>query len=244
MLRFLTELRLADALDIAIVAVLLWMLIVWLRTTRARPAFVGLGILGIVYLVVQQLELRLTVRIFQGFFAAVVLMLIVIFQDDLRRLFERIAVAGLRPRRARPGPGVIEILTRAAAELASSRTGALIVIPGRDPLGRHLEGGVHLRGRISEALLLSLFDPHSVGHDGAVIVEGNEVSRFGVHLPLSSDPAALGPGGTRHAAALGLAERNDALCIVVSEERGTISVARNGRLRQLASVSQLAEELL
>lgn len=239
----LAEMRLADGLDIAIVAVLLWMLIIWLRTTRARPAFVGLGILGALYLLVQQLELRLTVRLLQGFFAAGVLMLIVIFQDDLRRLFERIAVAGLRPRRARPGPDVVEILSRAVARLAECRIGALIVLPGRDPLGRHMEGGVYLRGRVSDALLDSIFDPHSDGHDGAVLIEGNEVARFGVHLPLSSDRRALGSGGTRHAAALGIAERSDAFCIVVSEERGTISIARDGVLRRLDSADALAGEL-
>jgi uncharacterized protein (TIGR00159 family) len=239
----LAELRLSDAADVAIVAILLWMLIVWLRTTRARFAAVGLAILAGLYLLVQQLELQLTVRLFQGFFAAVVLVMIVVFQEDLRRLFERIAVAGLRRRRPRPGPDVVEIVTRAVADLARARVGALIVVPGRDPLERHMEGGAHLRGRVSEPLLLSLFDPHSPGHDGAVVLEGNEIARFAVHLPLSADAHPPGKGGTRHAAALGLAERSDALCIVVSEERGTVSVARNGRLRVLSRSEMIADEL-
>jgi uncharacterized protein (TIGR00159 family) len=239
----LAELRLSDAVDVAIVAILLWMLIVWLRTTRARFAAVGLAILTGLYLLAQQLELQLTVWLFQGFFAAVVLVMIVVFQEDLRRLFERIAVAGLRRRRPRPGPDVVEIVTRAVADLARASIGALIVVPGRDPLERHVEGGAHLRGRVSEPLLLSLFDPHSPGHDGAVVLEGNEIARFAVHLPLSADANPLGKGGTRHAAALGLAERSDALCIVVSEERGTVSVARNGRLRALSRPEMIADEL-
>ena len=241
--RMLAELRFSDAADVAIVAILLWMLIVWLRTTRARFAAVGLAILTGLYLLAQQLELQLTVWLFQGFFAAVVLVLIVVFQEDLRRLFERIAVAGLGRRRPRSAPDVVEIVTRAVADLAHASIGALIVIPGHDPLERHIEGGIHMRGRVSEPLLLSLFDPHSPGHDGAVLLEGNEIARFAVHLPLSADTRLPATGGTRHAAALGLAERADALCIVVSEERGTVSVARNGRLRALSRPEMIADEL-
>jgi hypothetical protein len=117
------------------------------------------------------------------------------------------------------------------------------VLPGREPLDRHVEGGISLQGKLSEALLLSLFDPNSPGHDGAVVLVGSRVERFGAHLPLSHDFAQLGPGGTRHAAALGLAERTDALCIVVSEERGAVSVAREARLRTLSQPEALAGEL-
>lgn len=243
MLRMLAKLRFSDVIDVAIVAVLLWLLIVWLRTTRARFAAVGLAILTGLYLLVQQLELQLTVWLFQGFFAAVVLVMIVVFQDDLRRLFERIAVAGMLRKRPRPGPDVVDIITRSVAELARKRTGALFVVPGRDPLERHMQGGIHLRGWVSEALLLSLFDPHSVGHDGAVVLEGNEIARFAVHLPLPVDAELQQTGGTRHAAALGLAERSDALCIVVSEERGTVTIARDGRLRELTRPEAVADVL-
>ena len=236
-LRAFTELRLSDAADVAIVALLLWALIVWLRHTRARFAIAGLGIVFCLYLLAQQLGLQLTVWLFQGFFAAAALVMIVVFQDDLRRLFERIAVAGLRRRRPRPAPDTVTSVVDAVVELGRSRVGALIVIPGRDPLDRYLEGGVYLRGRASEALLASLFDPHSAGHDGAILLEGNEVTRFGVHLPLSADTEALGQGGTRHAAALGLAERTDALCIAVSEERGTISLAEAGGLVEVDAAS-------
>lgn len=229
----LSQLAFRDLVDVAIVALLLWALLVWLRGTRARLALVGLGIVLGLYLLAQQVELQLTVWLFQGFFAVVVLVVIVVFQEDLRRLFERIAVTGLRPRRARPGPWAVGVVSRAIETLARNRIGALVVVPGRDPLDRHLEGGVHLRGRVSEALLQSLFDPHSAGHDGAVVLEGNEIARFAVHLPLSTDPGARGPGGTRHAAALGLTERSDALCVVVSEERGSVCLARDGRLREI-----------
>jgi hypothetical protein len=137
----------------------------------------------------------------------------------------------------------VDTLVRSLATLAQQRRGALIVLPGREPLESHLDGGIALDGRLSEPLLLSLFDPHSPGHDGAVLVEGERVTRFAVHLPLSSDHLQLGHRGTRHAAALGLSERTDALCLVVSEEHGTISVAQAGRLATLPSAQRAGERI-
>jgi hypothetical protein len=136
------------------------------------------------------------------------------------------------------------VIVRAVARLAANRVGALIVLPQREPIESHVEGGIALDGRLSEPLLLSIFDASSPGHDGAVILRGSQIERFAVHLPLSVNRAALGPGGTRHAAALGLAERCDATCVVVSEERGTVSVARDGLLRVLARPQDLAPELV
>ncbi|MCS5637796.1 MAG: diadenylate cyclase, partial [Myxococcota bacterium] len=109
-----------------------------------------------------------------------------------------------------------------------------------EPLDRHLDGGIHLDGRVSDPLLLSLFDPDTPGHDGAVLVQANRVLRFGVHLPLSTDWDRLGSGGTRHAAALGLAERCDAMCLVVSEERGEVSVAHGGEIHGVETTEELA----
>ena len=105
----------------------------------------------------------------------------------------------------------------------------MIVLQGNDPLERHINGGTNLDGIVSEPLLESLFDPHSIGHDGAVIIDGNRVTKFGCHLPLSMNTSKYENIGLRHTAALGLAERSDAICIVVSEERGTISLAYHGK---------------
>ena len=243
MLDPLLKISLTDAVDILFVSLLIWAIIAWLRHVRANLALLGLGIIGLFYLVALQLELQLTAWIFQSFFAVLVVLLVVVFQDDLRRLFERIAVLGLRRRRPHTEVGGAAAIYRALQQLAESHTGALLIIPGREPIERHLQGGVVLDANISEELLLSVFDPHSPGHDGAVLVQGDRLARFGVHLPLSEDNAQLGAGGTRHAAALGLAERCDALCVAVSEERGTISVAAPGKLTALASPSQLLKTL-
>ena len=198
-------------------------------------ALLGLAFLGGFYhLIAQQFKLQLTTWIFQGFFAALVVVLVVVFQDDLRRLFEQIAAFGLRRKAPSPDPSSVGTLTRGLCDLAAKRCGALVVLPGRGPIERHfLQHGVSLDAEISEELLDSLFDPGSAGHDGALVMENNRVKEFGVHLPLSENRDELKGGGTRHAAALGLAERSDALCLIVSEERGTIGIAARGQLKIL-----------
>ncbi|MDE2743595.1 MAG: diadenylate cyclase [Gemmatimonadota bacterium] len=222
-----------DLVDIAVVALLLWGLVVWTR--RARMALLGLAFLGVFYhLIAQQFKLQLTTWILQGFFAALVVVVVVVFQDDLRRLFEQIATLSLRRKAPRPDPSSLGTLTRGLYQLAAKRRGALVVLPGRELIERHfLQHGVPLDAEISEELLDSLFDPGSAGHDGALVMENNRIKEFGVHLPLSENRDELKGGGTRHAAALGLAERSDALCLVVSEERGTIGIATRGQLEIL-----------
>jgi uncharacterized protein (TIGR00159 family) len=239
----LDELRLSDFVDIAFVAAILWLGIAWFRNSRARMALVGVCAVGVLFLVARALDLQLTTWLLQGFFAVVALMLVVVFQDDLRRLFEGIAVWGLGRGAPRPPPDVERILVRVCFRLAQERIGALVVLPGREPIERHLDGGTYLDGRLSEPLLVSLFDPRTPGHDGAVVVRANKVARFGVHLPLSTDWDRVGNVGTRHAAALGLAERSDAFCLVVSEERGEVSVAHGGDLKNVEGPEQLASAL-
>jgi uncharacterized protein (TIGR00159 family) len=235
----LLDINLKDLADIAVVSLLIWGTIAWARRVHAILALIGLGFLGLFYLAALQLELQLTAWIFQAFFAVLIIFLVVIFQDDLRRLFERIAVLGLIRRRPPPDERHTAVLIRALQQLADRRWGALVVLPGRDPVERHLQGGVEIDAEPSEELLLSLFDTSSPGHDGAVLWQEERIARFAMHLPLSENRKELGPGGTRHAAALGLTERCDALCLVVSEERGTIALAAAGTLRLLEDKGEL-----
>lgn len=225
--------RFADLVDIILVAALVYTALAWIRRTRAFLVAVGMFLIGVLYVAARALDLRLTAWIFQGFFAIFVVAVVVIFQEELRQIFERIAVWGLRRRPAPQAADPVDALVSCTADFIRARIGALVVLAGRQPVERHLTGGVELKGRLSGPLLKSIFDPHSPGHDGAAIVEGGEVTRFAAHLPLSKDLQQLSGVGTRHAAALGLAELTDALCLVVSEERGTISVARDGRLHEV-----------
>jgi len=236
----LREIQLADLLDIALVTTFLYSAIVLVRRTQARLVAGGILVLVGLYIFARALDLQLTIGLLQGFFAAFVVMLVVIFQEELRQAFERLALWGLRRgRESGPSYGTNEVLVECVADFARDRIGALIVLAGRQPIDRQLHGGIALHGALSEPLLKSLFDPHSPGHDGAVLIEKDRIVRFAAHLPLSTDFRQLHDVGTRHSAALGLAERCDALCVVVSEERGQISVAHEGTLRALSGAPEL-----
>ncbi|MFX0208165.1 MAG: diadenylate cyclase, partial [Candidatus Hodarchaeota archaeon] len=170
---------------------------------------------------------------------------IVIFQEELRQFFEQVAVWSLN-RRLRKRESMrlshpeVETLARTIIDLSREKVGALIVIRGKDVIIRYLNGGIELGGKLSEPLLKSILDPHSIGHDGAVVIERGRITQFSCHLPLAKDIKSIGHMGTRHAAALGLAELTDAFCIVVSEERGSISLAHKGKIKQVESGSELS----
>jgi uncharacterized protein (TIGR00159 family) len=242
---FLADVGVSDIVDILLMTLLIYSLLVLLRKTRrAALVLTGILIVALIYLMARQFNLLLTEAVLQGFFAVILIALVVIFQEELRYFFEQIAQWGLgrklpSKRRKPTVPNHVQIVTTTLADLSEQRVGALMVLRGKNLLVRHLDGGKALNGEISEALLKSLFDPHSIGHDGAVIVDGGLIQRFGCHLPLSKNRRLLGHHGTRHAAALGLSERTDALCLVVSEERGTISVARHGGFRRVATADDL-----
>ncbi len=243
MLESLLSVRLVEIMDLLVVWVLVWAGVSWMRATSARVGLAGLGVLVALYLIARQLGLTLTTWILQGFAAVAVLVGVVVFQQELRRLFEQIASLWFARRIVATGPDSVDVLTRTISNLVEHRRGALIVIPGREPIEGYVSGGIELDGRLSEPLLLSLFDPHSPGHDGAIIVSGDQVTRFAVHLPLSTDRAQLGQRGTRHAAGLGLAERTDVLSIIVSEEHGTVSLAERGQMRTLRESGEVADAL-
>ena len=236
-------------IDILCMSVLIYILIIWFKKSKAIFVLIGLFIVGIVYLAAREFNLQLMAAVLQGFFAVILLVIIVIFKEELKQMFERLAVWSLN--RGTPGQKVlslsrkeIEILVRTLTDLAEDNIGALVVLRGQDTIVRHVNGGWDLGGEMSEPLLKSLFDPHSIGHDGAVVIDGDRILQFGCHLPLSKDLKKIPKGGgTRHAAGLGLAELTDALCVIVSEERGTISVARFGEIEIMADAEKLSQVL-
>jgi diadenylate cyclase len=234
-----------DALDIIIVAFLFYTFLLLLRRTHSRFVFIGLSILLVLYAMARFLNLYLTSILFQTFFAFFAVIIAVIFQRELRSFFEWLSVWGRLSRAQKDflPSSVADQIVDALTYLAKQKIGALIVLPGQQGIDSLVQGGVALDGRVSTALLLSLFDPSSPGHDGAVILEADRVRKFSVHLPLAERFEHYGNLGTRHRAALGLAERSDALVVAVSEERGTISVAHGGELRTLPQGGGLQEDI-
>lgn len=245
MLSGLKHIAVADVLDMLLVGSLVYGLLLWFKRTRAAFVALGLLLLAVVYTVAFLAGMHMTVLLFQGFFAVFIVAVIIIFQEEIRSVFERIAVWSLTGgvTKAAPSHRQVEILVRSLGDLARDHIGALVVLRGLDPLDRHLTGGWDLNGDLSEALIKSIFDSHSLGHDGAFIIEEGRVSRFGVQLPLSKEFGKITNLGTRHSAALGLAERTDALCLAVSEEHGTISIAQRGELKTLAGLEDLEDAI-
>jgi uncharacterized protein (TIGR00159 family) len=196
----------------------------------------GIGSVLSLYITARMMNMYMTSQVFQAGLTAALVALVIIFQEDIRMAMEKLATIGdfRSKRRLLPSNKTVDAIVDAVCKLATDKIGALIVIKGEESLDRHLTGGIPLNGRISVPLLYSIFHPETPNHDGAVIIEGDRIDKFGVRLPLTHNLAETRDTGTRHSAAVGLAERSDALVLVVSEERGTKSVAENGHMETVS----------
>ena len=238
-----------DLLDMGLVALVIYGILSWMRgsipESALRRIFVAAPAAAAIYILVRVFDLYLLETVVRVLFIVFVIAAVVVFQSDIRRMFDRIVTSRVLRRESPTGEtSTYDVLTEAATKMADLKMGALIAVKGREPLDTHIHGGIDLGGRITQPLLLGIFHPETPGHDGAVIVDGDRVARVAAHLPLSPDlPDVSRYGGTRHAAALGLAQESDALVIVVSEERGTIGVARDGELDPDVDVSELKKHL-
>jgi uncharacterized protein (TIGR00159 family) len=238
---------LVDLLDVTLVAGLLFAILSWLHGSlphaASRRIIVAVPAVLLVYVLIRFFDLYLLEQVFQILLLVLLIGAVVVFQSDIRRMVDRLAVRHSGGE-AEPFKATVDMLTESTAKMADEKTGALIAIRGREPWESLISGGIPLNGTVSEPLLLGIFQPDSPGHDGAVLIEGNRVVRFAAHLPLAPDlPKVSRFGGTRHAAALGLSEECDALVIAVSEELGTISAAENGMLTEDISPGELKERL-
>jgi diadenylate cyclase len=183
------EISFADVADIFVVTLVIYSFLVAVqRTRRSGMIFAGILILGVVYLLARKFGLVLTVTLLQGFFAIILLALVVIFQEDLRYFFERVGLWWVErrlPRYKRKTGRMqrreVEVLARSLGDLARAKIGALVIVRGKDTIARHLDGGEEVQAVISEPLVKSIFDPHSIGHDGAVIIDGHVLDRLGCH---------------------------------------------------------------
>jgi uncharacterized protein (TIGR00159 family) len=233
---------LRDTLDIALIAFGIYWMLLLIRGTRAAQMVLGLLILVLLWLMSEQLELAATNFILDNFLSAIVLLVIVIFQADIRRALSRVG-RGVFSAAPRESAHAIEEIVRACQALAQRRVGALIVIEQEIALEEYMELGTRLDADLTRDLLVSLFLPYSPLHDGAVIIRGGRVAAAGCILPLAlraSIPTTL---GTRHRAAAGVAEETDALAIVVSEETGRISLVAGSEIIEDLDGPRLRQEL-
>ena len=234
-------LRWQSAVDLAALAIALYLLLLWARETRVLR--VVLSILGLHALaqVVRQFDLTITGWLLDIASVLLVLMLLFFFQAELRHAFMRLdSVLGLGLRRANTIDSGSLAVSQAAFSMAAEHVGALIAIVRQDSLRELVSGGTTLGADISPGILTAIFQKNSPVHDGAVLVEANRISRCGVVLPLTQREDVPFEFGTRHRAAMGMAERSDALLIVVSEERGEVTLMHGREMVPVQSAEELA----
>jgi diadenylate cyclase len=233
-----------DLLEIAIVAVLVYRILLVLAGTRAIQMLIGLSSLVVAYGVARLLQLQLIEYLLESFFRFGVIAALIVFQPELRSALAHLGQKPLFRGFSRlEGNQVAEEISEACEELSRNKTGAIIAVERGVGLGEYVETGTPLNARVSSALLQNIFTPYSLLHDGAAIIRGDEIVAAGSILPLTQSPVSDRTLGTRHRAALGLSEETDALVVVVSEETGLISLAHRGRLERGFTPDQLRDVL-
>jgi diadenylate cyclase len=238
---FVPTLRWMDAIDMGVVAFIVYRIALLIRGTRAVQMVLGLALLGVAYLASQMLGLFTLNWLLNNFLGSLIVILVVIFQADIRRALTRFGSGPFFSFRTNNSVAADE-LAQAAGWLSAHRIGGLIVLERDVGLTDYIEAGRPVDARLSAALLETIFMPGSPLHDGAVIVKDDHVLAAKCLLPLSSSPD-LGSLGTRHRAAIGITEETDAAVIVVSEEDGTISLAKGGVLARHLEPATLRQQL-
>jgi len=234
-----------DLLDIALVSFLIYELLLLIRGTRAvQMALTGGFLIGLFFLS-RWLELETVNWVIRNLATYVVFAIIVLFQSDIRRAMAHFGRAPIFRyfERVQSADETIEELVVTATNMAARRIGAIIVIERQIGLRNYIEGGIPLDAMVTYDLLASIFQPGSPLHDGAAIIQGDRVAAAACFLPLSVNPRVSRELGTRHRAALGLTEENDAVAIVVSEETGSISLVLGGDLQRGISADAMRTEL-
>jgi diadenylate cyclase len=235
----------SDLLDVALVAFLIYELLLLIRGTRAvQMALSGAFLMGL-FFVSRWYELETVNWVIRNLATYVVFAIIVLFQADIRRALAHFGRARLFRyfERGESADETIEELVTTATSLAAKQTGAIIAVERQIGLRNYIEGGIPLDATVTYDLLATIFQPGSPLHDGAVIVQGDRIAAAACFLPLSVNPRVSRDLGTRHRAALGLTEENDAVAIVVSEETGAISLVTGGDLERGLTAETLRERL-
>ena len=233
-----SQFSILDFLDIVIIAVLIYKLIVWTKETRAYEVLKGIGLLFLCSIVSQLLSLTILSWLLDSILTSgsIIIVLFILFQPEIRRVLEKLGRSGKRLGSAwldassMQNTALIRDMQTAILSLSHRRVGALIVFEQKTGLGDLVGTGTRIEGLLSGALIENIFEPNTPLHDGAVIVRGSTLIAAGCFLPLSDDLTVSRELGTRHRAALGVSSVSDSITIIVSEETGAISTARDGKL--------------
>ena len=245
---YITMNALRNVLDIALVFILVYVVLKLLRGTRAVPTVVGLILLGVLYWVSLAQDFATLEFVLRYAVVYIGFAIIVLFQSEIRQALiffaNRLRFPILKRQRAQFGGSIYDEIVLAVTTLASEKTGALLVIERRVGLRNFVDAGVQLDARISYDLLVSIFNPATPLHDGAVIIQNERIAAASVFLPLTKNPAISRELGTRHRAAIGITEGSDAISLVVSEETGLITYVEAGEIRRNLDTTQLRKLLL
>lgn len=236
--------RITDIIDILIVAYLLYRLILLLKKAGGFQILIGIAAALIIYFTASILNLNMVSSILKVFKDYWVIVFIILFQQEIRNLFARLAQShNLKSLFRDAKKSVFSPLLNAVSIMSFRKIGALIVIENSRKLNDFIESGEIIDAQVSVKLLLTIFNNKTILHDGAVVIRNNRILAVKVVLPLSENVEYVQKLGTRHLAAVGITEGTDAFVIVVSEETGRISVARNGELFRGLSIDELSQRI-
>lgn len=243
-----TIFTLRNVLDISLVFTIIYVVLRLLRGTRALPTMVGIVILALLYWLAVAQDLATLEFVLRSAVLYIGVAIIVLFQSEIRQALiffaNRLRIPILKRHRSQFGGSVYDEIVLATTTLATEKVGALIVIERNIGLRNFVDAGVQLDSRISYDLLVTIFNPSTPLHDGAVIIQNERVAAASVFLPLTKNPSISRELGTRHRAAIGITEGSDAISIVVSEETGLITFVEAGQMRRNLDTNQLRKLLI
>lgn len=243
----LSSVTILDIIDIVVVAYFLYRLYLMLKNTHAATLFKGLMVLALFMIICRWMNLHVISWLLEKSMTIIMVALPVVFQPELRRALEQIGRGRLFHKRSELDEQELEDMLDNVADAArimgKNKVGALIVFERNSGLAERIETGVAIDGLVSSGLLQNIFVKDTPLHDGAVIIRGNRIMAASCLLPLTENRNLSQELGTRHRAAIGLSEQSDAIILVVSEETGTISVARNGEIMRYLTVEDVKEIL-
>lgn len=234
---------LSDGIDIILVALVIYQIILIIRGTRAFQILIGLAFIFVVYFVSQFFAFNTLHWVLDKFLGSIILVIVVLFQSDIRRALARFGKNPFGATTFVEGDEFVEELVRSANAMVHRRIGAIIVIERETGLSEYIEEGVKFDADVCRELIISIFLPSSPIHDGAVIIRKGRIVAAGCFFPLATDIEVEKDLGTRHRAAIGISEETDAVVLVVSEERGEVSMVYEGRISFNLSPEELADRL-